>query len=114
MEQGRQRNVTIVTDLADRVIAGAVQRDGASGVFRFADYTLADGTSGQMLGCGGMTAAKPVTIRLGAHGRFRIWLGIRRWEFRGPGTPQSPYQLPNSPPSVLYKLLFWGNLGERA
>lgn len=69
------RQEILISDLQANVKEGPVQVEGAPGVWRAVPYRSGD-IKGVLLGCGEMTAPGPVTIRLGAEGNYRIWVGL--------------------------------------
>jgi hypothetical protein len=69
------RETQILSDVAQRVIAGPVGEAWAKGSWRRAPYETAE-VKGTLLGCTSRTEPAPVTIRLGAGGPWRVWLGI--------------------------------------
>jgi len=69
------RQPTIISNLAERVVAGPVADAGAPGTWRWGTYQTAD-VKGTLLSCGARTEPTPVTISLGVDGLWRVWLGI--------------------------------------
>lgn len=65
----------LISELASQVLAGPVQSAAAPGVWRAVPYRAGD-IHGTLLGCGESTAPAPITLRLGATGNYRIWLGL--------------------------------------
>ena len=69
------REEILISNLPANVKEGVVQEEGAPGVWRAVAYRSGS-IEGVLLGCGEMTAPKPVIIRLAAEGNYRIRLGV--------------------------------------
>ena len=69
------RQPILISHLDTHVIAGPAGAEGAPGRWRTVPYRTAE-FDGVLLGCGQATRPEPVTLRLGATGPHRIWLGL--------------------------------------
>ena len=65
----------LISRLDKYVVSGTVGTGGAHGRWRAVPYRT-DEFEGVLLGCGESTEPEPVTLRLGALGPHRIWLGL--------------------------------------